>query len=98
MAKRSVIGGKVMRTPSLERYDDRMPPKETSAVPQVVVEQVGYKEAFFLEKDAPRTWARDKALLVALGVNGEVPFETAAANAGLLIAANDNHKIAAIAA
>lgn len=112
MTSRLVISGKVVRTPSLEVYDAVQPSVEPAAEP-LLLRGAG----MFLQPDGPRSWAFDKALLVSLGVDGSVPFETAARNAGLpmidfrasrgrvtmrhatrIVAANDNHKIAAKAA
>lgn len=100
MRKRTVINGKVLRTPSLSRYDNM----RVETVDTQTADPMGFNLEFV--KDAPRTWARDKALLVALGVNGEVPLMQALENAGLawdmkpasVVAANDNHEIAAKAA
>ena len=114
MTRRVVIGGKVMRAPSLEELDERRP-VAANAAPANPEEHDprAFKVSLYLDKDAPRTWARDKAELVALGVNGEVEFGRAVVNADLdLISntggvkrawrspkpANDNHKIAAEAA
>lgn len=107
MAKRAVVNGKVMRTPSTENYDARVQIVDTLHQPDEVVPD--FKSALSLDKEYPSTHTEDKALLVALGVNGEVPFFDAAANAGLPVvgcergvlfamrAANDNfeHAIAA---
>lgn len=106
MRGRHVINGKVMRTPSLSAYDNMKPRPEGHAEPAPIAP---FGETLHLNKDAPRTQPRDYALLVALGVNGEVPLAQARVNAGLdpwpattawlaEIAANDNHEIAAKAA
>lgn len=70
-------GRKVPKKPNLGAYDNRRPPS-ASADP-------AYNDQFngSLYADAPRTQPQDKALLVALGVNGEVPFDQARRNAGL---------------
>jgi hypothetical protein len=70
-----------MRTPSTEGYDSRPPQPDRLHQPDQIVPD--FKSALSLEKDYPSTHTRDKALLVALGVNGEVSFFDAAANAGL---------------
>ena len=90
-------GRKVSRKPSLSVHDNRKPPS-ASADPAYAAQFNTYHD-----KDAGRTHARDKALLVALGVDGDVPLEQALKNAGLEWdwdprAANDNAKLAAKAA
>ena len=72
-------GRKVSRKPSLSIYDNRKPPT-AGADPAYDAVYAGR-----FDSDAPRTWAQDRALLVSLGVNGEVPFFEAAVNAGLPI-------------
>src|SRR5690348_11373929 len=79
MTGRTVIGGKVMRAPDLERLDRVVYREPIDATPAAPVT----KTNLFLDKDAPRTWARDKAELVALGVDGDVPLAQARVNAGL---------------
>lgn len=95
----SECGGKLWRRPALDRYDN-MPP-DASPLSQHL-------------QNYPSTHDRDKALLVALGVDGDVPLAQAMVNAGLapivrladldiLSAAlgwpaNDNHTQAAAAA
>lgn len=92
MGKRTVVNGKVMRTPNLGAYDNRRGyPHELHQPEQVMPD---FKAALSLEKEMPSTRNADYALLVALGVNGEVPFHVAAAIAGLVVAANDNFKYA----
>lgn len=73
-------GRKIEKRPSLSQYDN-MKPRADHEVAQDVAAIGGYNQAFV--KDAPRTQGRDKALLVALGVDGDVPLEQAAKNAGL---------------
>ena len=106
MAKRAVVNGKVMRTPSYE--DASLSSPAAQRVADIVL---GVNQEYVAHDD--RTHTRDKALLVALGVNGEVPFFDAAANAGIpvvgcergvlfanrgsWIAANDNHRYAVAA-
>ena len=77
---RAVINGKVMRAPSLTGYDNRKPRADVEvATPLSTTGE--YNQAFL--KDAPSTRPRDKALLVALGVDGDVPLAQARVNAGL---------------
>ena len=68
MARRIVIGGKVMRAPDLELHDLR---------------EVGGQAPLFLAAAGERTRDQDKALLVRLGVDGDVPLAQARINAGL---------------
>ncbi len=96
MSKLAVIGGKRMRAPDLERLDAMVPARQTSDTAAASGDgdrSRAFKAGIYLDKDAPRTWARDKALLVALGVDGAVPFHVAAKNAGLVHAggALDRH-------
>ena len=100
---KTLVGGKVARMPDLEGRDTR-PTRE-----------IGADDQFLFGanvKDYPSTHGRDKALLIALGVDGDVPIAQARLNAGLpadgsrpamlrrgeWVAANDNHEQAAIAA
>lgn len=81
MTKRSVIAGKVMHTPD---YDVRRVPAEPDAVVGAAARSdasASFKVGLY--SDGGRTWARDKALLVALGVDGDVPLAVARVNAGL---------------
>lgn len=96
MAKRSVILGKVMRAPE---YDDFRPPAVAGndiGLPSTPT----FKNTLFLEKDINGERDRAKALLVRLGVDGDVPLAQARINAGLppIWAANDNDKQRAVAA
>lgn len=79
-----------MRTPSYESASFSSPAAQHAASIAL-----GINQEYVAHDD--RTHARDKAMLVAFGVNGEVPFEVAVASAGLTVAANDNfrHAIAA---
>lgn len=88
----SETGRKASKLPSLDYYDN-IPPCRGN-----VIDASRSIDNFL--KEYPRTHGRDKALLVALGVDGDVPLMQARMNAGLpLEAANDNDKIsAAIAA
>jgi len=70
-----------MRTPSLGTYDGRRGKAELHQPDQVMPD---FKAALGFEKDYPSTRDADYALLVRLGVNGEVPLAQAMANAGLL--------------
>jgi hypothetical protein len=85
MRRPAVVKGKVMRTPSYEDVSYSSP-----AAQQVENIVFGFNQDY-VAHDA-RTHTRDKALLVSLGVDGDVPFDVAVANAGLLVAANDNFK------
>lgn len=83
----NVCGSKVPRRPSLHDYD-RLPPRfgEDHADGSSLV--VDYGDSLRFGRDVVSTRAADKALLVSLGVDGSVPLK----------AANDNAKIAAVAA
>lgn len=86
-------GRKVSKKPTLESYDNRAPMTEAQQA------SLGFARGAFtqdLVRDMPSTRSRDYALLVELGVNGEVPLAQAMVNAGL--AANDNDKFAAVEA
>lgn len=80
MILNSETGRKAQRKPGLDFYDNKRP----AAVIQVSADApTEYKAGLVLEKEYPSTHTRDKALLVALGVNGEVPLDQAMATAGL---------------
>ena len=79
MAKRSVILGKVMRAPE---YDDFRPPVEAMRDIGLPASPT-FKGMLFLEKDINGERDRAKALLIRLGVDGDVPLAQARINAGL---------------
>lgn len=98
------------QAPGLDRYD-AVPPLSAAADAKIASSVLSknsapydytndFKAGLYLEKDAPRTHGRDKALLVALGVDGSVPLAQARVNAGLDAAvvwreaANDNELVA----
>ncbi len=76
------IYGKVLPAPHLDALDARVPRKNPSIVDTPYVEAISIT-SLYLDKDAPRTWARDKAELVAFGVDGDGPFDEAADNSGM---------------
>lgn len=100
MSRRSTINGKVLRTPSLGSYDDRSLRSAGLHHPDHVAPD--FKAAMALEREYPSTRNADYALLVALGVNGEVPLDQALRNAEIGrywggVPVNDNleHAVAA---
>lgn len=102
----SIRHGKVPRRPSLEELDGRAPREDEASTAAG-----GHRTNDHLFADAGRTWPRDKALLIVLGVDGDIDLAQARQNAdgrfaiqlgdGWLVmpaAANDNSRIAARAA
>lgn len=81
MTQRFVVKGKVMHTPTVGRYDAMKPKPEVSTT--VATDTRAYSRE--LVKDRPSTRDTDYALLVRLGVNGEVPLVQAMVNAGLVV-------------
>jgi hypothetical protein len=79
VTNRTVINGKVMRTPTLSRYDGMVPKPEPVFTAATATGE--FNQQFV--KDGGRTWERDKAELVAFGVDGDVPLAQAWVNAGL---------------
>ncbi len=94
MARRAVINGKVQRAPSLGAYDNRRLKVTELHSPHEVAPN--FKAALSFDKDYPSTRSADKALLIALGVDGDVPLEQARINSGLDMAppANENFSLA----
>lgn len=106
--RRSVIGGKVMRSPDLERLDAARGAPLGATVPVTYVADdtdrqfkagLYSNEADWLDAKAA---ARKRA--IEMGIDGSVPLAQARVNAGLdpggsggMVAANDNHNIAVAA-
>lgn len=83
MSTINTANGKVPRRPSLDRYDGAV--YSSLVIQSAPAEMVSdYQSSLSLEKDAPRTHKRDKALLIKLGVDGDVPLAQARINAGLM--------------
>lgn len=92
MTKRSVIAGKVMRTPD---YDSKRFHAEPDASAPMSSDPAQFKVGLY--EDDERTWERDKATLKGMGVDGTVSLAQARINAGLDAPANDNFKAAKVA-